>query len=269
MLTLAVNTPIVMLTPGRHAEWEASAGPDELLEIASLADSLGYDYLSCPEHVAVPAGLSSPLLGQPRGTTYWDPVATLAFLAAATRRIRLATEVIVLGYHHPLQIAKQYGTLDALSGGRVLLGVGVGTAEEEFRLLGAQFEGRGAIADDAIRALRASLSQREPRYEGTHFAYEGFVVEPHARQPRVPLWIGGASQRALRRAAELGDGWMPGPQSPELIAERLRAHPALPEGFEIAARPSAPMNPSGDPAGTRRTLDRYAEAGVTTMEAWV
>jgi alkanesulfonate monooxygenase SsuD/methylene tetrahydromethanopterin reductase-like flavin-dependent oxidoreductase (luciferase family) len=93
----------------------------------------------------------------------------------------------VLGYHHPLEIAKRYGTLDLVSGGRLVLGLGVGSLQEEFELLGAMFDGRGAIADDALAALRASLSVPTPAYSGSHFSYEDVVVEPHAVQSRVPL----------------------------------------------------------------------------------
>jgi probable F420-dependent oxidoreductase len=133
----------------------------------------------------------------------------LAFLAARTSRIRLATSVLVLGYHHPLEIAKRYGTLDRISGGRLVLGVGVGSLAPEFALLDAAWEDRGARADDAVRALRASLSTTRPVYDGEYFRFDSFAVEPCAVQRRVPIWVGGGTLRSLRRAVELGDGWMP------------------------------------------------------------
>ena len=123
---------------------------------------LGYDYLTCSEHVGIPTDVAP----RPRGDLLGS-AATLGYLAARTTRIRLATHVLVLGYHHPLELAKRYGTLDRISGGRVVLGVGVGSLEEEFELLGVPFEDRGARADDALRALRASLAQREPSYDGS------------------------------------------------------------------------------------------------------
>ena len=119
--------------------------------------------------------------------TYWDPLSTFGFLAAHTARISLTTSVVVLGYHHPLDIAKRFGTLDRLSGGRLVLGVGVGSLKEEFDLLGATFDGRGEQADDAIRALRASLSTTRPSYRGSHYEFDGFAVEPCAVQERVPI----------------------------------------------------------------------------------
>src|SRR5205807_10250917 len=133
-----------------------------------------------------------------RGARYWDPLATFGFLAARTERIRLATHVLVLGYHHPLELAKRYGTLDRVSGGRLILGLGVGTLKEEFDLLGVPFDGRGERADAAIRELRASLSKRQPGF------YESVVVDPCAVQDRMPIWIGGRTARSLRRAVGPG-----------------------------------------------------------------
>lgn len=268
-MKIAVNTPIVMLTPGRFSDWEAEAGAADLLEIARAADALDYDYLTCPEHIAVPIGAMSPMLGQERGTRYWDPAVTLAFLAAHTTRVRLATSVLVLGYHHPLQIAKQFGTLDLVSGGRVVLGVGVGTVASEFAMLGADFADRGRIADDMMLALRASLSRPSPSYSGPHFAFADMVVDPHAVQPQVPLWVGGQSARALRRAVERGDGWMPGPIAPEIIAARLQKHPDRPDDFVVAVRPTEALDPCADAEGVTATLRACARAGATVVEAWV
>ena len=113
-----------------------------------------------------------------RGTRYWDPLATLGYLAARTQRIRLATNVLVLAYHHPLEIAKRYGTLDKVSNGRLILGVGVGSLKEEFDLLGAPFDDRGPRGDDALRALRASLSVAR-----TRLPRRVLFVRRHGRRP--------------------------------------------------------------------------------------
>src|SRR5207253_7419050 len=156
-----------------------------------------------------------------RGTRYYDPLATFGFLAARTARIRFATHVLVLPYHHPLAIAKRYGTLDRLSGGRLILGVGVGTLAEEFALLGAELEGRGARYEDALRALRAAFGRREPAYAGTHYRFEGFLVDPCGAQAQVPIWLGGRSPRSLRRALVLGDGWDPFRLTPGELGARL------------------------------------------------
>lgn len=256
-MRVGINTPVVVQLPGVAEAWEATAGPDELRAIATTADALGFDHLTCSEHVAVPADVA-----ETRGATYWDPLATLSFLAAATERIRLATHVLVLGYHHPLALAKRYGTLDRLSGGRVVLGVGVGSLEEEFALLDAPFAGRGARADDALRALRAAWGEPRPRYEGEHYAFDDLVVEPHAPRRSVPVWVGGRSRRSLRRAVELGDGWVPfGLRRAEIGALLDERRP--PAGFEVVLAPGRPLDPAGDPEGAVHALRRTVEAGAT------
>lgn len=262
-LRIGLVSPVVTANPGAHDDWEAGAGIAALARIATLADQLGFDHLTCSEHVAVPTAVAAE-----RGATYWDPLATLGYLAARTERIRLATQVLVLGYHHPLEIAKRYGTLDVVSGGRVVLGLGVGSLEEEFALLGATFEGRGAIADDALAALRASLGRRTPSYAGTHYSFGDVVVEPHAVQDRVPLWIGGRTPRSLRRALALGDGWVPFGLGLSALTAML-ADAELPEGFEVVLSPGRPVDPLGDRDATAARLRKVLDAGATMISTAV
>jgi probable F420-dependent oxidoreductase len=258
---IGIAPPIVIAHPAVRADWERGAGIAELTAIARTADRLGYHHLTCSEHVAVPTDVAVE-----RGGTYWDPLATLGFLAAHTTTIRLATQVLVLGYHHPLEIAKRYGTLDVVSGGRLVLGLGVGSLREEFDLLGAPFDDRGARADDALAALRASLSQSRPEYHGPFYDFDGVVVEPHAVQPRVPLWIGGRTLRSLRRATTLGDGWVPfGLSLDELCA--LLARVDVPENFEVVLSAGAPLDPIGSPDTVARSLEKRREAGTTVVSA--
>lgn len=260
-MQIGIVSPVVTRVPGAHSQWELSAGIQELAQVAEYADRLGFHHLTCSEHVAVPADVAAQ-----RGATYWDPLATLGYLAARTTRIRLATQVLVLGYHHPLEIAKRYGTLDVVSGGRLVLGVGVGSLQEEFELLGATFQGRGEIADDALAALRASLSIRTPEHHGPHFSFKDLVVEPHAVQQRVPVWVGGRTRRSLRRAVELGDGWVPF----GLSLEELRAmvdEASLQAGFDVVLPAGRPLDPAGDPNGVRGRLERVADAGATIISA--
>ena len=226
-MKLAIATPVVTNVAKAHAAWERDGTIEDVAVIAETADRLGYDHLTCSEHIGIPAA-EAPR----RGARYWDPLATFGYLAARTKQIRFATYVLVLGYHHPLEIVKRYGTLDQVSGGRLVLGVGVGSLQEEFELLGAPFEDRGARADDALRALRATLHSNEPSYEGDHYTFGGFTVDPCARQEHVPIWVGGRTPRSLRRAVELADGWCPFSVSPATAAEWLpRAEP--PAGFEV------------------------------------
>lgn len=261
MIELAVGTPVVTMMPGAHARWEETGTIEDLARLAEAADRLGYHHLTCSEHVGVP-----PEQAARRGATYWDPLATFGFLAARTRRIGLATNVLVLGYHHPLEIAKRFGTLDVVSGGRVILGVGVGTLREEFDLLGVPFDDRGRRGDDALSALRAALSQREPCYHGTHYDFGGLLVDPCARQERVPIWVGGRTLRSLRHAARHADGWCPFAVTPEQAAVWL-GQVELPDGFEVRLGPPVPLDPLEHPVATADTLGRLADAGATVALA--
>ncbi|MGW2664246.1 TIGR03619 family F420-dependent LLM class oxidoreductase [Nocardia tengchongensis] len=253
-MRLGLSTPIVVQVPGITSPWEATAGPEELTRIARAADELGFDHLTCADHVGVPAAAATV-----RGATYWDPLATLSYLAAHTSRIRLATSVLVLGYHHPLALAKSYGTLDRLSNGRVVLGVGVGSLAEEFALLGAAWADRGALADAALTRLRGAWGRRE---------VEDFVIEPHAVRTTVPIWVGGRTRRSLRRAVTLGTGWVPFGLKADQISELL-ATVTVPEGFDIVLSPGAPLDPQGDEADSLRRLAALRDAGATHLTCTV
>jgi probable F420-dependent oxidoreductase len=265
-MELGVVTPVLTQLPSAHARWEQGAGIAEVERIVTTAERLGYRHVTCSEHVAIPEDVASV-----RGGTYWDPLATFGYLAARTTTIRFVTFVLVLGYHHPLAIVKRYGTLDRVCGGRLVLGVGVGSLEEEFDLLGAEFAGRGDRADDAIRALRASFGRERPEYHGSHYDYAGWVVEP-AGEPRVvPIWIGGQSARSLRRAVELADGWAPFGLRLDAIArmlERARATAAWAarvEPLDVVLQTGRPLDPAGDPDATRAAIDAVRAAGATSL----
>ncbi|MEB3023532.1 LLM class F420-dependent oxidoreductase [[Mycobacterium] crassicus] len=257
-MRLALSTPVVIQVPGTASAWEADAGIDDVARIGATADRLGFAYLTCSEHVAVPATAA-----EARGAVYWDPLATLAFLAARTSRIRLLTSVLVLGYHHPLEIAKRYGTLDRISGGRLILGVGVGSLREEFDLLGCAWDDRGARADDAMKALRASLSTTHPAYDGPYYRYDAMVVQPCALQPRVPIWVGGRTLRSLRRAVELGDGWTPFGLNIAEMAKMLGAV-ERPDDFAVALA-TPPLDPIGAAQQATDRIGRLKEAGATDV----
>ncbi|MEV6046304.1 LLM class F420-dependent oxidoreductase [Streptomyces xanthochromogenes] len=185
--------------------WEADAGPEDLAEIARAADRAGFAYLASCDHVGVPRRLAGPM-----STIWYDPVATLSFLAGITDRVLLMSHVAVVGLRHPLVTAKQYATLDHLSGGRLILGVGAGHVREEFEAVGADFERRGPVLDETIDALRAALGPEEyPSFRGERFAFEGLGQRPRPAQRQVPIWVGGSSPAAVRRAALRGDGWLP------------------------------------------------------------
>ena len=202
-LRFGIATPVVTLFR-REDSWEENAGPAELREIALAADRLGFAHITCSEHVGIPTDVAPE-----RGSRYYDPLATFGFLAAITKRVRFLTNVVVLPYHHPLAIAKRYGTLDLLCEGRLMLGVGVGSLESEFELLGAPFEERGDRYTDALRALRAAFGKSQPRYRGDHYAFSDFIIDPCGVQQDIPIWLGTGTETNVRLTAEIADGWIP------------------------------------------------------------
>src|SRR4051794_15115699 len=261
-MRFGIATPVVVRLAGTKG-WEQQAGIAELAEIARTADRLGYHHLTCSEHVGVPQSVA-----ESRGVTYWDPLATFGYMAAVTEQIRLVTNVLVLAYHHPLEIAKRYGTLDVVCGGRLILGFGVGSLKEEFDLLDVPFEDRGARGDDALKALRASLGRREPSYSGPYYDYSGFVIDPCAIQQDMPFWIGGRTLRSLRRAVTLANGWTPFALAGDQVSGML-ARVDLPPDFDVVLSAERRMAPTGAPDGTRRAIEAVAGHGATIMAVTV
>jgi len=264
-LRLGIVTPVVHINPRfEPPSWESSGNIDDIVVVAQEAERLGYDWVAASEHIAIPVDATGI-----RGPRYWDPVATLSYVAAHTRRIGLLSHVIVLSYHHPLEIVKRWGTVDVLSHGRVILGVGVGSLEPEFALLGHAFEGRGARADDSLRAIRASWGERTPSYQGSHFRFSDVVVDPCGLPRPLEIWIGGRTRRSLRRAITLGDGWIPfrlllddfrtlfaDPEIAELLGAREKP-------LQMILAPEPPLDPAGDPSGTAARLAALVEVGAT------
>src|SRR5262245_8890780 len=200
MPDFGVALPAVPQIPARAQAWERAVGGAEILEAARVAERAGFAWVSCSDHVAVPASRAAVM-----GATWYDAGSTLAFVAGATARIRLLSHVLVLPYRHPLVIAKQYGTLDHLSGGRVILGVGSGHVKGEFAALGA-----GRTTDESIQAIVAAWTADVAQFDGETLAFRDVVVSPRiAQRPRPPIWVGGNSRAAVRRAARHGDGWVP------------------------------------------------------------
>lgn len=204
-LSYGMQLPVQSQSTIYAEPWEADAGAEDLAEIARAADRAGFAYLASCDHVAIPRRLAGAM-----STVWYDPVATLSFLAGITERVLLLSHVAVVGLRHPLVTAKQYATLDHLSGGRLILGVGAGHVAEEFEALGVDFARRGAVLDETIDALRAALGEEEyPEFAGERFSFSGLGQRPRPVQPRIPVWVGGSSPAAVRRAALRGDGWLP------------------------------------------------------------
>ncbi|MGW1890053.1 LLM class F420-dependent oxidoreductase [Streptomyces sp. NPDC002004] len=250
--------------------WETDAGPEDLVEIARTADRTGFHYIATCDHVAIPRRLAAAM-----STVWYDPVATLSYLAALTTRIRLLSHVAIVGLRHPLATAKQYATVDHLSGGRLILGVGAGHVREEFDALGADFTRRGAVLDESVDALKAALGPEEyPEFKGERYAFEGLGQRPRPAQPHVPVWVGGSSPAAVRRAALKGDGWLPqgDPRDrlPEQIARlrRLREEAGIDAPITVGAitEPLHVGKPGWDVG--RRTLTGAPEALAESLRAY-
>jgi probable F420-dependent oxidoreductase len=234
-LVYGMQLPIQAQSTVFVEEWERDCGPDELARLARKADRSGFFYVAVCDHVAIPEHLAPAM-----GTTWYDTIATLGFLAAETDQIRLMSHVWIMGYRHPLQSAKSFATLDHLSKGRIIIGVGAGHVEKEFTMLGAEFEHRGGVLDESIDALVAALTDEFPVHHGARWDFEGLGIAPRPIQrPRPPIWIGGSSPAAQRRAGRKGDGWLPQgtprAQMPEQIAavRRARADAGIDDPIDI------------------------------------
>jgi probable F420-dependent oxidoreductase len=187
------------------AEWETRAGPDELAEVARAADEAGCFYVGVCDHTAIPRRLADAM-----STTWYDTTATLAWLAALTTRTRLLSHVLVLAQRHPLRAAKELSTIDLLSGGRIIVGVGAGHVTEEYDVLAGDFAERGRHTDEAVSALARCFTDEFPDLPGPRWPAHDLGQRPRpVQEPRPPIWIGGSSPAAIRRTAALGDGWLP------------------------------------------------------------
>ncbi len=187
--------------------WQLTTGEAESLTVH--AEELGLDGVFVPDHI-----LAKPATTQHYGPHWPDPFSLLAYLAGRTRRIRLGSSVIVLPYRSALVTAKAAATVDQVSGGRFIFGVGVGWDEEEFRDLGLPFRERGHMSDDYLRAIRAAWASDVPEHKGRYVSFAGATFAPRpAQRPHPPIWVGGSpgsvSAPAVRRCAELGDVWHP------------------------------------------------------------
>jgi probable F420-dependent oxidoreductase len=241
-------------------QYGRSAGAEGIGRAARQAEDLGFADVWVSDHLAVPTGVPYP------APFLFEPLVTLTWAATHTSTIRLGTGVLVLPYRQPLHLAKELASLDVLADGRVLLGIGAGWLEAEFDALGVPFDERGPRTDDALSALRACWEQRPVDYEGRFYQLRDLQFLP---QPgRIPVWSGGTSERALRRATTVCDGWQGAYQDPaaiEPIVARLRRE--RPEStFTISVRVDWD-GIAGDLDQYARQLDQYVAAGVQHLYA--
>ena len=218
-LVCGMQMPVTAQSRVFAQPWEAEAGTDEIKRVAQACDRNGFFYLAVCDHVCVPRDHA-----QTMSTVWYDPVATLGFLAACTTQVRLLSYVYIAPYRHPLATAKAFATLDALSGGRVILGVGAGHLQGEFETLGIDFARRGRLLDEAIDVIAVALTEEYPDHDGPTWTVHERGQRPRPVQtPRPPIWVGGSTTAALRRAAQRGDGWLP-QGVPEMGMEKAIAY---------------------------------------------
>ena len=243
------------------------ARPDVVLRLAERAEALRFDSVFVTDHVVLPASMARSVY--PYSTTgrlaggaaqdYLDPLAMLGALAHATKRVRLGTSVLVVPYRNPLVVAKMLATLDQVSRGRMILGAGVGWLREEFEALAAPpFEARGAVTDEYLRLMRLCWTADPVTFAGRHYTVRDVHALPKPAQRRgIPIWVGGHTDAALRRAGALGDGWHP-------IGIRP---PALLDPDEYAAKAAAGDRPlfQGSADEVAGDVRRYAALGVTHL----
>ena len=242
---------------------------------AQLAEELGFDALWVSDHVVVPRSLDSRYPYSRDGSfpvspdvPLMEPLATLLFAAAITERVKLGTTVLVIPMRNPIVTAKQLASLDVLSNGRLILGVGAGWMEEEFKILGVPFERRGARTNEYIRLIKALWTEENPSFEGKFWQIKdvGFSPKP-LQKPHPPIWTGGHSAPALRRAGRLSDGWHAVGVSPDTLREQfqeVQRHAKEagrdPASLTLSVRPRVRLD---DPAKTIELLRSYREVGVS------
>lgn len=266
-MPFGIGLPIVQQVPGQAQAWEASGGAAELLQVARAADRLGFAWITCSDHIAVPASYAPSM-----GATWYEPATTLAFLAAATERVRLLSHVLVLPYRHPLLAAKTFATLDALSGGRVIIGAGSGHLKPEFRSLGVDHAARAAISDEYLDALATALEHAVSSFDGRFVRWRDMLVAPRpVQRPRPPIWVGGNSAATARRAGRHADGWIPWQITPADFAVRAAVTRSARDGRGCpATMPVALVAPLAagrvdDPAALRREIETWQTAGATAL----
>ena len=246
------------------------AGKKQILEIAKAADKLGYFSVWAADRLIVPEPPNQPW--SKINPAVYEPIVTLSYLASVTENVRLGTSVIVLPFRNPLVLAKQIVTLDILSDGRLILGVGVGWMKEEFQAAGVYMKERGARTDESIQLFRRLWEEPKPSFKGRFIKFPQIHFDPKPLQSRIPIWIGGNSKSALRRAAKFGDGWLPvGQLSLQEIDEKIKflRKKAMEYGrsvseIEISSPYFHPYKEYAKPSRfIKEDLEKYVELGVT------
>ena len=205
-----------------------SAQGQNAIVFAQRAEALGFESLWCGDHLVLPtAGTQQyPYTADgsfPRSSRvgFIETLTLLAYVASVTSRIRLGSTVIILPYRNPIVQAKMFASLDVLSGGRVICGVGVGWLQKEFEVLGASYQDRGPVSDEYLQIFRLLWTEENPAFHGRFYQFDGIQFWPKPVQSPLPIWVGGHSKRSIRRALTYGQAWHPTRQTPGFVAEHL------------------------------------------------
>ena len=238
-----------------------------IIQLARKAEELGFASVWVHDHVFNAAHVFRRIGQKP----YYEPLTLLSYVAACTQRVGLGTSVLVLPYHNPLRLAKIAATLDVLSGGRLILGVGVGGVPQESEALGSPYAERGAITDEAIAIMKELWTQEEPRFAGKYYCFSSMPFSPKPlQQPHIPILIGGNSRAAIRRAVRLGNGWHPFAISLETLRQGihyLREH-AQHSGRDVTEIPVSFSIPLGNPTARGEALGSEPQAIVEKIQAF-
>jgi probable F420-dependent oxidoreductase len=247
--------------------------PEQLVALARAAEEAGFHGVLLSDHLFFPEKLESRYPYSPDGSPGFDGSAvfpevftSIAAMATATTRLHFSTIIFVLPLRHPLEVAKALGTLSLLSGGRVALGCGAGWIREEFEQLGVEFSTRGKRFDEMIGVLRTLWSGGMVEHHGRFFDFDRLQISPAPRAP-IPIYVGGLSPAALRRAARLGDGWVGTGQDPAELPALLHELQALRVEAGRAAEPFETICPLTAPPDVE-LLRRLADEGMTSATAW-
>lgn len=239
------------------------ADPEAAVRVARAAEDAGFESVWTGEHVVLPDPRVPPSPAPPQFPML-HPSAVLAHVAAATRTLRLGTGIVILPQRNPLVVAKEYASVDVLSGGRLLFGVAAGYLEPEFRALGIPFAERGRRTDEYIEAIRALWTQDQPAFKGKYVSFSGVDAQPRpVQKPHPPIHVGGHSPAAFRRAARQGDGWYGFALDADATAKCL-------EGLRAAERAASRERPlevsiTPPPPVDRDTIRRYEDLGVDRL----
>ena len=255
-MKFGLGFPVIKLYPPTVQPWEESATSADVVRIAQTAEEVGFDYLGVSDHIFMTVEMAKLMGGR-----WCEGVTAITFLAGATKRIQVYNSVLVLPYRDPVILAKQMATLDFLSGGRSILGIGIGHLEKEFEVLKVPRAERGPMSDEYLEAIKILWTEERPEFHGKYVEFDDIVFEPRpVAKPHPPIWIGGNTKPAMRRAAKYGDGWVPWQITPAQLPEALDY---------LKSRPSSPSGPAPSTSSCRRSSSsgRRGRSGSSARRA--